>query len=1015
MRRSRLTVRRLEDRTTPSTLISVGGAQDLVFDATRNRLYVTTTGGSVARYDVASNTVLSPVAAGTSLNGADITPDDHYLYAAENQVGPTQGYFYKIDLTDPSLGTTLVPYNLGFYEGGAYDIAIGPAGIALTTTRFQGSGWVDSRLLDTTTDTFTAAGRSVRQDTHLDRSADRTMVVVAESNISSGPYETYQFGGGWSAEHDSNQFLGATRSAVSRDASLIASEVGSATTIVAPNFDADQVLAGYDGGMAFDPTRDVLYAVNSTTDQLAAIDTNNGRVLYQMPVGENVAASNGLGAGVMAVSNDGSKVFLITPSGVRRFDLPSATGIASQLQISNVSTFRAAGAPTTVTVTALDPAGNVATNFAGTVSFTSTDPAAGLPAAYTFTPGDAGSHTFTVTWNTAGSRTLTASDAPLGLTATTPAVTVNGGTVSLIQVATRRDLVYDDTHGMLLISTSAGTVERYDPVLKSSLAPLNGGASYNGADVTPDGSALFVAEGQRSLTQSIVRRIDPVTGASTVLRHASPDGGAWDVTVAANGTGLADYRFEGSGWVTLDKIDVSANTLAPSGRSVRQNSNLYRGADRSLMFGTESNISSGPIWTYDPASGTFPSSANTNAFLDNNLAAVNRTGTLIALEFGTGVTVMNPTFGTVHTLSGIDGGMAFDPVRDVIYGVNSSTDQITAYDTNTWAAKYTLAVGEDVPASSAFGSGVMTASGDGKWLFLSTPTGVRVYSIAPTLTVTAGTTAVAGQPVTVTVTAKNPTGTVDTTYRGTVSLTSSDGAATVPAAYTFTAADAGAHAFSVTFGTAGVQTVTAADDRASLPGAAALTVQMPQVVGVQENGGAAQRSKVSAVTVTFNAVMTFANPSNVAAAFQLTRAGGGAVGGFTGTATTSGGATTVTLTNFSGAETDLGSLADGVYTLHVFAAQVTVGTVHLDGDGDGTAGGDYVLAGTQANGLFRLFGDATGDGHVDLSDLAAFRGAYNAGTGNPAYLAYLDADNSGVIDLTDLAEFRNRYNTTLFP
>jgi hypothetical protein len=64
--------------------------------------------------------------------------------------------------------------------------------------------------------------------------------------------------------------------------------------------------------------------------------------------------------------------------------------------------------------------------------------------------------------------------------------------------------------------------------------------------------------------------------------------------------------------------------------------------------------------------------------------------------------------------------------------------------------------------------------------------------------------------------------------------------------------------------------------------------------------------------------------------------------------------------------------------------------------------------------LAYLFGDATGDGQVDLSDLTAFRGTYNAGTGNPAYVSYLDADNSGAIDLADLTEFRNRYNHSVF-
>jgi DNA-binding beta-propeller fold protein YncE len=1020
MRRSRLVVLRLEDRTTPSTLISVGGAQDLAFDAARNRLYVTTTNGSVVPYDVAGNTLLPAVAVGTSLNGEDITPDNHYLYVAENQPGPTQGYFYKIDLTDPNFSSTLVPYNLGFYEGGAYDIAIGPSGTALVTTRFQGSGWVDSKLLDTTTDTFTLAGRSVNQDTHLDRSADRSLVFLAESNNSGGPIETYRFGTGFSAQKDYNWYLDSTRSAVNRDGSLIASEVSVTSisnnlSVVDANLNAVQVLSGYDGGMAFDPTKNVLYAVNSTTDMLAAIDTNTWRVLYQMPVGQDVGQSNGLGAGVMAVSSDGSKVFLITSTGIRRFDLPAATGVAATLQFSNVSTFRAAGVPTTVTVTALDPAGNVVTNYAGTVSFGSTDPTAGLPALYTFNPAEGGVHTFALTWNTAGSRTLTVTQTvPTTLTATTPAVTVTSGAVSLIPVTARRDLVYDDTHGLLLITTSNGTVERYDPVQKSLLAPLTGGASYNGADITPDGSALYVADGQRSLIQSIVRKIDPLTGATTLLRHAGPDGGAWDVEVAANGTGIVDYRFEGSGWVNLDRIDVANNTLTSAGRSVRQNSNLYRGAGRNLMFGTESNISSGPMWTYDPATNTFPSSANTNAFLDNDLAAVNRTGTLIALEFGSGATVMNPSFGTVRVLSGIDGGLAFDPARDVLYGVNSTTDQIIAYDTNTWAVKYSLPVGENVPTASALNNGVMAASGDGKYLFLSTPSAVRVYSIAPSLTVSAASSVITGQPLTVTVTAKTPTGAVDTTYRGSVSWTSTDGLAGLPSAYPFSAADAGTHSFSVTLNTVGNQSITAADNQVSLPATAPVNVLPAQVQGFQVNDGNAQRSRVVSLTVNFNTVVAFADPNNIAAAFQLSRDGGGFVGGFTASAATVGGKTAVTLTNFTGAETSFGSLVDGVYTLRVLAAQVGAGGVQLDGDANGVGGGDYLVDGTKANGLFRLFGDADGNGVVDATDVGQLKSTFNYNSTQGQYLWYFDADGDGVVDATDVGQFKSRWNTTLF-
>src|SRR5262249_53706677 len=62
------------------------------------------------------------------------------------------------------------------------------------------------------------------------------------------------------------------------------------------------------------------------------------------------------------------------------------------------------------TVTALDPYGNVVTGYTGTVHFSSSAASATLPADYTFTAADGGVHTFSVTLQTAGSQTLTATD-----------------------------------------------------------------------------------------------------------------------------------------------------------------------------------------------------------------------------------------------------------------------------------------------------------------------------------------------------------------------------------------------------------------------------------------------------------------------------------------------------------------------------------------------------------------------------------------------------------------------------
>jgi hypothetical protein len=68
------------------------------------------------------------------------------------------------------------------------------------------------------------------------------------------------------------------------------------------------------------------------------------------------------------------------------------------------------GVAFTITVTALDAYGNVANGYRGTVHFTSTDRKGILPADYTFTSGDNGVHTFTVTLRSPGKQTITVTD-----------------------------------------------------------------------------------------------------------------------------------------------------------------------------------------------------------------------------------------------------------------------------------------------------------------------------------------------------------------------------------------------------------------------------------------------------------------------------------------------------------------------------------------------------------------------------------------------------------------------------
>lgn len=64
------------------------------------------------------------------------------------------------------------------------------------------------------------------------------------------------------------------------------------------------------------------------------------------------------------------------------------------------------GDPVSVTITVRDATGATLSTYLGTVTFSSTDLAASVPANYTFTKADAGTHTFTFTPRTAGTQTL---------------------------------------------------------------------------------------------------------------------------------------------------------------------------------------------------------------------------------------------------------------------------------------------------------------------------------------------------------------------------------------------------------------------------------------------------------------------------------------------------------------------------------------------------------------------------------------------------------------------------------
>jgi hypothetical protein len=173
----------------------------------------------------------------------------------------------------------------------------------------------------------------------------------------------------------------------------------------------------------------------------------------------------------------------------------------------------------------------------------------------------------------------------------------------------------------------------------------------------------------------------------------------------------------------------------------------------------------------------------------------------------------------------------------------------------------------------------------------------------------------------------------------------------------------------------------------------------PSVSGVTVNTGAAQRSKVTTLAVTFSTAVPL-----LPGAFGLKRVGlpGGAAGDNAAVGTQAVNGVTVATLTFGGANTTAGSLDDGNWTLTVDHTKVQ------SASGAAPMAADF----TQAN-IKRLFGDGDGSGVVDALDLFRLRTSFGKTGADPGFLAYFDFDGSGTVDALDLFQFRTRFGVTI--
>jgi VCBS repeat-containing protein len=279
-------------------------------------------------------------------------------------------------------------------------------------------------------------------------------------------------------------------------------------TVTAVNADGT-VASGYTGSVVF-----------TSSDQAAQVPAS-----YQF-----VPADHGVHTFTNAVILDtaGSQTVRVadTTAGITGMALVLVSPVAaSQLQVTAPPS-TIAGQHFSVTITALDQFGNVATGYVGTIHLSTSDTGAGvvLPADYTFTAADAGTHTFTgaVTLSTAGTQTLTAADTA------TPSIT-GAAAVTVI------------------------------PLVNLTGAGGTAGSTGSGATTAAGGQAASTAASSNSLAFTSSSNLLPSGVPVSAVVAPATTGGGGSATTSGPGVGNSQTSGRtGAGGITLTGVPGAA-------------------------------------------------------------------------------------------------------------------------------------------------------------------------------------------------------------------------------------------------------------------------------------------------------------------------------------------------------------------------------------------------------------------------------------------------------------------------
>ena len=470
-----------------------------------------------------------------------------------------------------------------------------------------------------------------------------------------------------------------------------------------------------------------------------------------------------------------------------------------------------AGVPFNITVYARDLFGNVNPSYTGTVHFASSDLLAGLPADTTLTNGTG---TFAVTLKTGGGQTITVSDSANGYSSTTDGILVHGGDpVSLSIDAPSTAAAGAPFNVTVTAKDQFGNVsDLYGGTIHFTSSDPNAGLP---ADAALENGTVTLAAYLATVGPQTITATDTGDALLTATANTTvTTGEATSLTVSAPADAVAGSAFN----VTVTAKDSFGNTATGYSGTVH-----FTSTDGAANLPADATLTNGV--------GTFSTTLNTGGdqtitatdTVNSDLAATSGTITVsggIATHFSVtapGTATTGAPFNVTVTALDANNNTAITYTGAIHF---TSTDGAASLSAD---ATLTNGAGTFSATLNTAGSQTITATDTVTSSVTGTSSAIAVsQAVATHFSVTAPSNAVAGDTVTVTVSALDDLDHVVPGYAGTVKITTSDGHASLPRSSTLVK---GIKTFSVVLRTAMNTAVTATDTiNASITGTASVAV-----------------------------------------------------------------------------------------------------------------------------------------------------------------------------------------------